>query len=85
MNLKTFGFHALLLGLVADILFGFVMAGNRSVYFVVLDLSIVGIVLSICGLVFDKKKFICLAAGLLCLAPIVLHWIIQKLGSGDGA
>jgi hypothetical protein len=78
MNVKTFGLYALVLGLLADLLFACVMAGNRSVYFIVLDLSIVGIVLSICGLVFDKRKLVCLVAVFLCLAPVVIHWIMQK-------
>lgn len=75
---KTIGFYSLILGIINVILFFIVIFGNRSIYFLILDLAIIGGIISLVGLYFDKNKLYALFSLFLILAPILIHWFKQK-------
>jgi hypothetical protein len=77
MVLKTLGFYSLLLSVLTNCLFINVLLGNRTIYFVVVNLSIIGLIASILGVVFDKKKLFAIVAIALFLAPHVIIWILN--------
>ena len=78
MILKTIGFYSLSLSILAVLLFAFVMLGDRSIYFIVISIAIVGLIVSICGLVFDKNKIYSLISIILFLIPPIIHWFLQE-------
>lgn len=77
MILKTIGFYSLLLGVLTNFLFIYVLFGNRSMYFVIIDLSVIGIIASILGLIFDKTKPASMISIALFAAPHMILWIMN--------
>jgi hypothetical protein len=76
--IKTIGFYSLILGIINIILFFIVFFGNRTIYFLILDIAIVGGLISLVGLYFDKNKIYALVSLFLILLPIMIHWFNQK-------
>jgi len=79
MILRTLGFYSLLLGVLTVCLFIYVLLGNRTIYFIIVNLSIIGLIVAILGVVFDKRKLFAIAAAILFLAPHVIIWILNAL------
>ena len=79
MLFKTVGFYSLLLGILTLVLFIYVLLGNRTMYFVVINLSVIGIIAAVIGLILDKTKMSSIIALILCVTPHMVLWIMNAL------
>ncbi len=76
--LKIIGFYSMILGVINIILFFFVIFGNRSLYFLLIGIAIIGCLLSLIGLFYDNKKLYSSLSLLILALPVLIHWLAQK-------
>jgi len=83
MILKTIGIYALTLSILGNLIYIYIFfSWNRSLLFVVINVTLIGIATSIIGIIFDSSKFklISLISLLLCFIPYLIIWIIHEPG-----
>jgi hypothetical protein len=56
------------------------LLGNRTMYFLIINLGIIGIILAIVGLIFDKKKVLALISIVLLVIPHIPLWMLDVIG-----
>jgi len=79
MILKTIGFYAIIIGIISNmVLLYLLFSQNRPLLFLLIDIAILGVIISIFSFIFDKRKIMSLISLILCLLPILIIYIIQK-------